>query len=240
MTDRPAPEPAASSRRARLWRSWPPPPARGPGPGWTHLEKALGLATAFVTLISAALGTYSIYASQQKKEVQSAAVDQADAAQATIDELTRKNADQAARIRQLEAQLSPAPTPGESGSAPIRHAGRVSLADGGDRIDLNAPADDTTWSAGVDTESQDTVGYSSGSLTFNPPRDWARLDGAAGYRACKSATIYAPAYDIPIAELESAQGNCFRLTTGRYATIQIVGSKKNVVTLDITTWEANP
>jgi hypothetical protein len=163
----------------------------------------------------------------------------------TIKTLEDANAQQAQdiqsrdeRIEELEAALGAenVPVP-EAGAPPIRHQGEVTLANGGDRIDVNAPASDPVWGAGATSSSADYIAYSSGYLYFSGV-DVLSLGGGetASYETCSTRTGYGGGDLIDPATLDGLDV-CVRASSGRYAAVRLTGYNDDSLKLDITTWE---
>ncbi len=120
----------------------------------------------------------------------------------------------------------------------VRHEGRVTLADGGEYIDLNAPASDQRWNA-ADSGSftPDRMNYYIGHL-FLPEVQVLRLaDEAASWHICSSRTGYAKVGSIGVDTLAGGEDVCLRTASGRYAKLTLLESSEQEVILLITTWE---
>lgn len=235
-----------------------PPPSDAPGHDrrWTLVEKVLGLTTALVGLAVAVLGVTSVQATQAKNEAQDDAtglstevgalqsdLDAARRAAATSEasrqRLSQENKDLSARVAALEGQLPPDVDPGtvESATPAIRHRGVVTLTDGGDAADINAPATDATWGSGTIESYQDgAVELNFGNVYFRSASLLRLESGTATYASCKSSTGYAPAGQVDPATLEG-KNVCLRTDAGRYATARLVGQSPRSVKLELTTWE---
>ncbi|PQZ48520.1 MULTISPECIES: hypothetical protein [unclassified Microbacterium] len=118
-----------------------------------------------------------------------------------------------------------------------RNVGAVTLADGGDAIDLNSTQ--PTFDTGIDTSTSDTLSYRDGELRTS----WHQLDilalkngHKAAYETCAIATGYAPTNTIEPHRL-TGEDICIRLKSGNYARIVVQESAPEHVTLEITTWE---
>lgn len=159
--------------------------------------------------------------------------------------LREQNLEQAGEISQLRAQLPPQPPTGTE-IPPIRKAGTITLAVRGDVIDLNST--DLNWGAGLDQDSvfgsPDLVfltdeGLRFGSAYDNPPASVRVGPGKASYSPCAVASGYARigAFEpIDPADLEDGR-TCFRLHSGRIATITTSAITARDVTLAITVWQ---
>jgi hypothetical protein len=128
-----------------------------------------------------------------------------------------------------------------AGSPAVRHQGEVTIAEvasGGDSIDINAPADDPIWRAG------EIEAYEAGAVKLNYGRLYIENASilmlnpgeTASYEVCRARTGYVSARDIDASTLEGSNV-CIRTAEGRFATVRLVDSGEDSVTLDITTWE---
>ncbi len=132
--------------------------------------------------------------------------------------------------------------------AAVRNQGEVTLAVGGDFIDLTASPGDPTWGAGSADQFQDPVVflYDRNNLSFGYGIDMLRLPAGvpATYEACSSGTGYAPprggSFDNQVdpSTLENSDA-CLRLDDGRFAALRLVSVGEGTITLAITTWESN-
>lgn len=161
------------------------------------------------------------------------------------DALRQQTLDQAAEISQLRAQLPPQPPTGAD-IPPIRKAGTLTLAVDGDVIDLNST--DVNWGAGRDTDDlfggRDLIFLTEEGLRFgsgydDPPASVRIGPGKASYSPCAVASGYAriePLQAITPADLEDGR-TCFRLHSGRIATITTSAVTGRDLRLAITVWE---
>jgi hypothetical protein len=112
------------------------------------------------------------------------------------------------------------------------------VTSGGDSIDINAPADDPIWGAG------EVEAYEAGGVKLNYGRLYIEDASilmlnpgeTASYEVCRARTGYVSARDIDVSTLEGSNV-CIRTAEGRFATVRLVDSGEDFVTLDITTWE---
>ena len=143
------------------------------------------------------------------------------------------------------SRASTGPSAGTSaptaGSPAVRHQGEVTIADvasGGDSIDINAPADDPIWRAGdIGAYDAGAVMLNSGNLYIEAASILMLNSGeAAAYEACRTRTGYVSASGIDPSTLEDSNV-CIRTDEGRFATVRLVDSGEDSVTLAITTWQ---
>ena len=115
-----------------------------------------------------------------------------------------------------------------------RNTGKVTLAAGGDAIDLNSTLQ--TFGNGIDRIQQDTVWYADGVLKSLWDLDIVHLpDGEARYETCAVATGYAPVRTIEPHRLDGTV--CIRLHSGNYARITVNVLEADRVELTIMTWD---
>lgn len=143
------------------------------------------------------------------------------------------------RIAELEGSTGPGrPTAApESGAPPIRHQGEVTLAAGGDRIDMNSPSTDPVWGAGTTSTSAQYLSFSTSGLYFNAV-DVLRLNPGetATHSTCSTRTGYSGDSYVSVESFDGVEV-CARTETGRFAAIRLVDHNDQAVTLAITTWE---
>lgn len=156
------------------------------------------------------------------------AQEQLDVRQETIEALRAENAE-------LRAALPRSIAPEEVPDA--RNVGEITLADGGDAIDLNSTH--PTFDAGVTPTTSDSLSYRNGNLQAS----WQKIDilplpggKKATYETCAAATGYAPMSTIEPHRLTDGDV-CIRLQSGNFARIVVQEHTTERVTLDITTWE---
>lgn len=153
---------------------------------------------------------------------------QLDVRQETIEELRDENAE-------LRAALPRSIAPEEVPDA--RNVGVITLAEGGDAIDLNSTLD--TFDAGTNYGTSDSLSYRDGTLTtsWHGLHILALTNGQkASYETCAVATGYAPTRSIEPHRL--AEGEvCIRLQSSNYARIVVQEHTAERVTLEITIWE---
>jgi hypothetical protein len=113
----------------------------------------------------------------------------------------------------------------------------VTLANGGDAIDIDAPNSDPTWGAGSIGIADPYISFSGGALHFQF-LDILTLDGgeAATHETCSTRTGYAEGGHIDPGTLEGLD-TCVRTSAGRFAAVRLNGYSDNAVTLNITTWQ---
>lgn len=203
---------------------------------WLEVLAALTGILAFAT---AALGYVSARATGEATDLSRTVSDlqaRVEADQTLIDGLEAENAELAAQVQALQGQLppgAPVPTPG---TAAIRHQGQVDIGD--DSLDLNAPASDPKWGMGETHVGEDIVRHQGGGLFIEA--DYLNLPPGtkADYPTCSSATGYQYGGNMFWEPTELERDNlCLRLNSGRYATLKVVGSANDLVTVDLTTWE---
>ena len=179
----------------------------------TAFERYHGFIAAVLTVVAAGLGAVLVVVGASNNELsddaeglrrQAGALEEKvrlrDATIDTLEESNKKLAqDLQARDRQL-AELGAAPdgsgaTVGDTPRAPaVRHQGRVTLAAGGDSINLEAPASDVTWASGqTDAADPGLLLYSSsGNLVFGYDVGLLALGAGqvASFDTCSVATGY--------------------------------------------------
>lgn len=204
----------------------------------TWLEIAASVVAIAGTVASASLGIWSSSLNSDIAHLNatidtlnrdvSTAQEQLDVRQEEIESLRQENAE-------LRAALPRSIAPEEVPDA--RNVGVVTLADGGDSIDLNSTQ--PTFDAGISTSTSDTLSYRDGELQTS----WHQLDilalkdgEKAAYETCAVATGYGPTYAIEPHRL-TERDVCIRLKSGNYARIVVQESEPEQVTLEITTWE---
>ncbi|HRY11236.1 MAG TPA: hypothetical protein P5544_14810 [Candidatus Nanopelagicales bacterium] len=144
-------------------------------------------------------------------------------------------------IAELRAQL-PAAAPVGPDVPPIRKAGTLTLAAGGDSIDLNSTDSNFGAQAGRRFEP-DVLWYTEQGLTAwrigGQGMSRVRLAEPASYGPCSVATGWAPIpWEGVVDPSELSDGQtCFRLASGRLATIHPVSFDDGKVTLQITVWQ---
>ncbi|MGL5824168.1 MAG: hypothetical protein ACRCYU_04925 [Nocardioides sp.] len=102
---------------------------------------------------------------------------------------------------------------------------------------------DTNWAAGATSYGNDTVSLGIDQLQFGAGMSAVQLSrGAlASYKTCAVASGYArldymSEFRVDISMLQSPR-MCFRLDSGRYATIRATGVHKTSVDLAIAVWQ---
>lgn len=116
-----------------------------------------------------------------------------------------------------------------------RITGTVTLAAGGDSIDLNSAL--PNFGSGADRVRKDTLQFANGVLTSPWDVDVLELpEGEASYETCAVATGYAPTKTIEPHRLDGRV--CIRLQSGKYARIAVNASEEARVELTVTTWDA--
>ncbi len=160
----------------------------------------------------------------------------------TNDQLQREIEERDRRIAALEGQV-PSPGPDEgSADARVRHDGEVTLAANGEYVDMNAPQSEKRWGTDrVMSNEIDSMHFAGSSLYFQSAQVLELSAGQpATYETCTSATGYSDPYvTVDVSKLTGDPGYCFRMASGRYATVRtldyVPGEKAK---LRITTWEA--
>ncbi|WP_435742480.1 hypothetical protein [Microbacterium sp. PMB16] len=138
-----------------------------------------------------------------------------------------------AENRELLAALPPSIPPEQVPDA--RNIGTVTLAAGGDSIDLNSTL--ANFGNGADRIQKDTLQFGNGVLTSLWGIDVLQLpEGEASYESCAVATGYAPAKSIEPHRLDGRV--CIRLKSGNYARITVDKLEDERVELTLTTWDA--
>lgn len=160
----------------------------------------------------------------------------------TLEDATAQQADDIQsrdrRIEELEAKLGvEGGAVPEAGAPSIRNQGEVTLAKGGDRIDINAPDSDPVWGAGTTSISSQHITYTSSGLYFQFI-DLLRLSGGetATYETCSTRTGYGEGTYVDPGTLDGLEV-CLRADSGRYAAVRLIGYSDASLTLSITTWE---
>jgi hypothetical protein len=161
------------------------------------------------------------------------------AVQADNEKLQSENQSLREQLDAAGVTPSGAPSPPSEISGPVRHSGEVTIAEDGDRIDLNAPSTDPLW-AGDGWQTQDYAELSQRQVVLwyvdSLPLDNGKT---ADYETCSKNSGYAGGSGGTL-ELDpsSLRGDqCFRLASGRFASITFVSGDAERVTLAITTWE---
>jgi len=151
---------------------------------------------------------------------------QLEARQETIEDLRQENGE-------LRAALPPSIAPEQVPSA--RNTGTVTLAAGGDAIDLNST--EANFGAGANMASSDSLRYKEGALHAPWTIFVVQLkDGIASYENCAVATGYAPVSTIEPHRLADGRV-CVRTQSGNYARITVESHTADEVTLTIMTWD---
>lgn len=216
-----------------------------------HRGAIISFFTACITVLTAVLGfqanslSSDVDTLQHEKALLSRQLGSSRAAAQVLDET---NTDLQARILELERQVPPVV---QASDAPrIRTNNRVTLAAGGDTIDLDSTQ--MNWDAGGDHGwDADTLAYDNsdgdptldfGYKVLGGGVDFARLPSGpdskpASYLTCRPASNYAPVQQyLEPSDLQDDR-TCFRLDSGRYATIHVDDYTNRAVTLSITVWE---
>ena len=132
-------------------------------------------------------------------------------------------------IAALPPSIPPEQVPG------ARNIGTVTLAAGGDSIDLNSTL--PNFGNGTDRIQKDTLQFGDGVLTSLWGVDVLQLpEGEAAYETCAVATGYAPTKTIEPHRLDGRV--CIRLQSGNYARITVNALEEERVELTLTTWDA--
>lgn len=117
----------------------------------------------------------------------------------------------------------------------IRKSTTVTLAKDGDVIDLNST--EGNFGAARYSSSIDTLGYNGETLRVGYGISTLTLtDGIAQYENCAAATGYSQIGRIE-PHLLSAPATCLRLSTDRFATVQVPRSDDASADVVITVWE---
>ncbi len=222
----------------------------------------LAVVTSILTILATGLGIFGFSQASQRDEVASSAdalQRDLDAAHRTVgvlrsdngrlkQDLSAANSDNAklqsdnqamqSEMEQLRgAQPAPpaagGPAPGQPAEGPVRHDGTVTLANGGDAVDLNAARTNKLWE-GEGWNSTDHVFLYSNELRFTGV-DTLPTAEPATHAVCSGSSGYAPTSEIDPSNLSDKL--CFRLSSGRYARILLTQGDSERVTLAITTWE---
>lgn len=138
-----------------------------------------------------------------------------------------------AENRELLVALPPSIPPEQVPDA--RNIGTVTLAAGGDSIDLNSTL--PNFGNGADRIQKDTLQFGNGVLTSLWGIDMLQLpEGEASYETCALATGYGPTNTIEPHRLDGRV--CIRLQSGNNARITVNTIEEQRVELTITTWDA--
>jgi hypothetical protein len=193
------------------------------------LNKFLGTLSALLALVTAALGLWTVQATQSERSAQAQATSNGAAASA----LQGKNNELQDQNSQLRSQLN-GPTasvlPGTPAS--VRHQGTISLSADGNTVDLDSPTTDPQW----ETDPWD-VRYASngaGLLVFNTPA--YKVSSPADYDLCRSTTGYKQGnYDA--SEVPAGQNLCVKTSDSRYSAIKVIRIDKTELVIDVVTYD---
>ncbi|MEE6297193.1 hypothetical protein [Georgenia wangjunii] len=120
----------------------------------------------------------------------------------------------------------------------VRHDGQVELADGGDVINVLAPAGDEKWGARPDVIflAPGDLAYRNGILRLARADAVVLPDGAPTLERCSELTTYTDVRDVEPGTLEQGR-YCLRLHDGSFAAIRTLGVEDGVITVRITVWQ---
>lgn len=117
----------------------------------------------------------------------------------------------------------------------IRMSATVTLAKDGDVIDLNSA--EPNFGAARYSSSMDTLSYSGTAVRLGYGVSALTLtEGTAQYESCAAESGYSQIGKIE-PHLLSAPATCLRLSTDRFATIQVSRSNVSSADIAITVWE---
>jgi len=198
------------------------------------LAALLTVAAAVLSVVTASLGRANDDLGQDITEANAEIIELREAAQvdaATIEAQKGMLKDKDAEIRDLRTLVPP--TIDESEVPQIRSAGRVTLAQDGDTIDLNSTFDN--WAVD-DYVYYDTLRYNGKDLRANQISSVTLREGNASYETCALASGYAKANSLDPVDLEKANV-CLRLDSGRFASVIVERFDVDSVDLAITVWQ---
>lgn len=140
-----------------------------------------------------------------------------------------------AENRELTAALPPTIPPEQVPDA--RNTGKVTLAAGGDAIDLNSTL--ANFGNGADPVKKDTLRFVNGVLTSLWDIDVLQLpEGEASFETCALTTGYAPTRTIEPHRLDGTV--CIRLQSGNFARVTVEVLESDRVTITLMTWDSSP
>ncbi|MFK3671285.1 hypothetical protein ACI2IX_14040 [Leifsonia aquatica] len=204
---------------------------------------ALGIASGLLAVVGAVLGVVS---SSLNGDVRALNAEvgklnqQNDQLQA---QLTEANASLSSRLDQigelkqeivdLQSKLPPSAAVAES-AASMRASGTIVLSTNGDKIDLNSTLPNfklkSSWTY------NDSMSYDRGTLRAYGLSSLDLAEGVASYGTCATATGWARVDEIEVHRIQQPNV-CFRLGSGRFASIVASSYDENQVTLAISVWE---
>lgn len=116
----------------------------------------------------------------------------------------------------------------------VRSTHTVKLADGGDTLDLNSTL--VNFDAGKKWIVTDGIKYSGARLQLSGVAHTKLAQGAATFETCAVASGWKEDYSIEPHRITDAT-ECFRLDSGRFASIVVTAHDADFITLAIVVWE---
>jgi len=189
--------------------------------------------------VTSAVSSAAVAQTQNAAELQ--------AAQSSIADLQGQNQSLssllAAQTSAAPPQTSAAPaTSADLTAGPLRHQGPITIALGGEYIDLDAPATDPKWGATSEGSGiTNSLNYwLDANIHTSSNVDWVRTTEGetADYTTCSAKTGWAQSLFVPRDNVTDKAKYCLRTNSGRYATLRMLSKQGNTITIEITVWEA--
>ncbi len=210
---------------------------------WTAVSAVMTLATAVLGMIALNLNGDNGSLEERNASLRGERAELAAASEALAEDLEHAEAETAsleekvsslqAENAELRALVPPSVAPEDVPDT--RATGSVTLADGGDSIDLNSTL--PNFDPSEDSYRPDSLRYDGESIRGQYGMSALELTGqTAQFETCAVATGYSDATTFEPHRLQEGR-TCLRLDSGRYATVVVTRFDKSAVDVTVTVWE---
>lgn len=177
-----------------------------------------------------------------------------DVATSSIGVLATQNSSLSVAIASMSSQLATRPTgPATTSSGPTAlslqtpaapstfHQGPLSIAQNGEELDLDAPAQVRSWS--VQAGGKTDLDYALGNEPFLQPRNgaaFALLDSTeANYDSCSGPLAYnsGDGNALLLSRAKPGVNLCVKTSDKRYSALRVVSADKTQMTFNVTTFD---